>query len=124
MKISDFKKAPIEQLVSHYIEAAAQHRTVSAVGDHHDADKISTVLNTLYREMVRRGKQAQQTLLALTSHDDPAVRLWAARHSMDFAPQKAALVLKQLTKSGGIISMDAATALREWQHGQTEANHE
>ncbi|NQU19711.1 MAG: DUF2019 domain-containing protein [Candidatus Nealsonbacteria bacterium] len=49
------------------------------------------------------------------SHDNPHVRLWAAAHSLEWAPDAARVALEKLRDGDGPGSFDAKWTLKEYE---------
>ncbi len=68
-----------------------------------------------------REQGAEVSLLVLLEDQEPAVRCWAASHLLDHAPERALVVLKELSEGPpGPQRADAALTLREWRRKQSE----
>jgi hypothetical protein len=104
-----------DSLVTRYAEAASRHGEVTLAGTEtriEDADEIASV----YAELRRR--DGRSALLPLLDADEPGVRVWAAAHALEFAPDKGEVVLVQLSQREDVIGFTAATTLDEWRAGR------
>lgn len=55
-------------------------------------------------------------------HPAPEVRVWAASHSLGFAPRRARKVLVDIAREhGGFLRLDAEGTLEEWEKGRLRA---
>jgi hypothetical protein len=67
--------------VSAYADAASAHGRATAAGESNCAnDRLAAI----YRELRHEGQR--ERLLPLLEHADAAVRVWAAAHALEFAP--------------------------------------
>jgi len=115
----DFSVADIQTLVQAYRECAAAHGRASFGGDYKTANWNADLIAEIYRELRRRGVEAQAFILPLLNDDDPSVRVWTATHALDFAPDKGEPVLMELSKIGkGACRLDAEMTLIEWKNGR------
>jgi HEAT repeat protein len=64
-------------------------------------------------ELERRG--AVHELLSLFDHSSPMVRAWAAKHTLNLAPEAAVAVLEEVIRNeDGVPAMEAKAVLTEW----------
>lgn len=110
--------AEIPELLSAYRDAATRHGKATETGDHKAANKMANVVATVYSELRRRG--AREHLLPLLTDEAGGVRLWAASHALEFAPQQGAQVLTSLASAGRLLGMSAEMTLREWRAGRLQ----
>ncbi len=108
----------LDQLLTVYTEAARLHDKSSEGSDYRAANNHYDVLVGIYRELKRRGAEALTGLLKLLDDSSPAVRLWAAFHTLEIAPAVAERVLEDLAKGApSLARLSAATTLAEWRKG-------
>lgn len=113
------RKASLEALLEAYRSAAKKHRAASLVDDWRTGNPQATIVFAIYREIRRRGIEAQRALLALINDKDPGVQLWAAAHSMEFDPDRGIPVLEKLAKTEPWPeNFDAKTTLELWRKGE------
>jgi hypothetical protein len=62
----------------------------------------------------------QETLIKLTHHEEPYVRLWSATHTLSFDANNGERVLQELTIFPGMIGLTAEMTLSEWKKGSLE----
>ncbi len=106
-------------LVNRYADSAAAHGRATEAGDHETANAAHEALARVYRELRRRGTEAQRTLLPLLEHDDPGVRVWAGAHALEFAPaqgERALTRIAEIPKS--LVGFSAEVTLQEWRAGR------
>ena len=112
------KTRTTEDLVQAYREAAAQQWSAIASGKKKAAQSSSVAVVRIYSELRQRGVNAQGMLLTLLHDIDPGVRVWAASHAMEFAPDKGEPVLRELAEQPrGLTGLIAEHALRQWRDG-------
>lgn len=110
---------PIETLLARYAEAAEAHGKATEAGRSRVANEAYEVIVTIYRELRRRGLDAQRKLLTLLDHPDPGVRGWAGSHVLDFAPddgERTLLAMSETPRS--FVSFSAKMTLKLWRTGK------
>jgi len=116
----DLKSMSDNQLLEHYIDTAIRHRI--ALIDGSQSEKANSLYKRLiqsYREIRFRGEIVENKFIELLKYPDVRVRSWAAAHIMDFKPDLAEPVLKDLIQADiPFISLSAEYLLREWQAGK------
>jgi hypothetical protein len=99
------------------VEAASAHGHATAFGDSKRANRAHDVIAATYRSLRARGEQRQ--LLALLSHEDPAVVAWAGTHALEFAPVEGEQALTALAeRDQSLIGFGAEITLEEWRRGK------
>ncbi len=109
----------VATLVEQYAEAAAAHGRATGTGDYKTANAAHETLASVYRELRRRGMEAQLALLPLLEHEDLGVQAWAGAHALEFAPgegEQALARISEIPKS--LVSFSAKMALRQWRDGK------
>ncbi len=118
MKQRDLKNLDTATLVSDYREAAAAQWASIFGGKPKAAYKHSDKVVKMYTELRRRGDAARSALLPLLEDSDPGVRVWAAAHALEFAPEKAEPILIDLVqKPRGPTATIARYTLQQWRDG-------
>ena len=118
MKSVELENMDTESLVRDYREAAALQWTNIFRGKSKAAHKHSEKVMRIYSELRRRGDDARQALLPLLKDEDPGVRLWAAAHALQFAPNDAEPVLVDLVeRPQGPTATIARYTLQQWRDG-------
>ena len=69
-------------------------------------------------KVMRNDPDGQRYLLVMLMHEDPYVRVWAAKDCLFFEPAKAVPILEELGKMDGVIALSANTTLEEWRAGR------
>ncbi len=109
----------IAVLVKRYAESAAAHGRASETGDHKAANAAHDVLAGVYRELRRRGVDAQQALLPLLEDPELGVRGWAGAHALEFAPTEGERALSRIAEiPKSLVSFSAKMTLRQWREGK------
>ena len=107
------------ELIARYRKAALIHGTASFDGRPRHTNRHYEVVNAVYRELCSRGPEAQRTLLLLLNDPEPAIRVWAASHALEFAPDKGARVLERIVSDGvRHHKLTAEMVLDEWRKGK------
>ena len=115
----DIEQESLESLVTRYTQAAISHGAAMDRGEHKRANRAAESIAAVYRELRRRGGDAQRHLLTLLDHSDPSVRSWAGAHALEFAPGDGERVLSQLcTGSNKVVAFNARMTLAEWRKGR------
>ena len=111
------RRADAKTLVGMYASAAANHgRAIHK--DHRLANRNARLIAKIYRELRRRGPEAQRELLTLSSHQDPNVRVWVGAHALEFAPAQGVDILEPISRMPGFEGANADQTLKEWHGGR------
>jgi hypothetical protein len=111
MKYSELKNLEISELVARYEQAASEQRRAS---DAKVANQKYAILAACYRELRKRGLDAQRALLPLLQSADDGVRAWIAAHATEFAPEIAEKVLSEISEKEGEVAFNARMTLKVW----------
>jgi hypothetical protein len=112
------QESGLAALISSYRDAAREHGSATAAGEYRTANRRHDEIVAIYHELVRRGSEGRTALLSLLEHDDLSVRVWAAVHSLQFAPAEAEAVLEAIAQSPpGLVRLAAEYSLEEWRKG-------
>ena len=117
--MAPIEEEQLESLVHRYTEAAKAHGQATENGDYEKANEAHDVIASAYRELRRRGLDAQRALLALLDHSDPGVRSWSAAHALEFSPAEGERVLSRMENiPKSLVSFSAKMTLRQWREGK------
>jgi hypothetical protein len=117
--MSALKDESIEELVRHYAEAATSHGRATEQGDYVKGNAAHEVISSVYRELRRRGPDAQRALLDLLGDPEVGVRCWAASHALEFSPADGERVLSELAGvPKSLVSFSAKMTLKQWRDGK------
>lgn len=105
-------------VLDRYRSAAAADGRYSAKGVYKKANPQAELAISCYRELRSRGTPAEARLLELLEDDDPAVRVWAASHVLEFAPGQAEEALIEREAGTSLAAFTARMTLREWRAGR------
>lgn len=112
---------PREALISRYVDAASRNAAATLRSDEDEANRAHDELAQIYRELRRRGADDQAALLDLLEHDDTGVRMWAAAHALEFAPERGEPVLRQTrAQMKNLLGFVAGMTLARWREGELE----
>lgn len=117
MKPRRVQEADLPELLRLYERSTIEHGKASEGGDYRTANRESETISSVYRELRSRGVETQKALLRLLNHADVHVRVMAAAHALEFAPEKGEPVLTEISQSLGIPALNAGMALKEWRKG-------
>ena len=119
MSPTDFSELDVDRIVEIFAAAAAHHRHATEHGDSGGAKRAFDDVAAAYRELRIRGPEAQSALLPLLADDDPAVRLAAGTHALEFAPEEGEPVLMKLVEEDETsVAFDAELTLQVWRDGE------
>jgi hypothetical protein len=93
--MSQLRDMSDRELLALYVESAQGYIDAVDGGKARRANRHHGVAGRVFREVKRRG--AEKEILMLLSHARPAVRLWAAVHSLGIDPDSARQVLEELS---------------------------
>ncbi len=105
------------KLVTAYADAATRYGRALSSYNFKEANRQADRISQLYLALRERGAEDRRALLPLLNHIEFGVRLWAAAHALEFAPELAEPVLDKLMSTQGLPSQIAAATLREWHSG-------
>ena len=117
MKQDELKSATIPEINAKYEIEVIANGLARMNGDAHAANAAYDFVWLCSKELKSRGPDAQRSLLPLLNHDDPQVRLCAAKDALDFAPDLGLGELEQLARSKFVWALDAQLILSEWKQG-------
>lgn len=117
--MTEMEGETIEELVRRYADAAAIHGRATERSDYVKGNAAHEVISSVYRELRRRGPDAQSALLDLLSDPEPGVRCWAASHALEFSPPDGERVLSEIAGvPKSLVSFSARMTLKQWQDGK------
>jgi hypothetical protein len=117
--MSDLHTMDVDGIVDAYAAAAAHHYGATQHGDAHGAKIAFDAVSAVYRELRARGLEAQRALLPLLKHENPAVRLAAGAHALEFAPGEGEAALAELAAQDETsVAFDAEMTLEVWRDGE------
>ena len=107
------------KLMAAYTNAATRYGHALSRCDSKEANRQADRLSKLHLALRSRPHDSRVAfLLPLLNHIQIGVRLWAAAHVLEFAPQLAEPVLDRLMSAEGLASQIAAATLRDWHSGR------
>jgi len=119
MSGGDFSGMDVSGIVDVYAAAAAHHYGAMQHGDQQGAKLAFDAVAAAYRELRARGIDAQRALLPLLMHENPAVRLAAGAHALEFAPEAGEPALVELAAEDETsVAFDAEMTLEVWREGE------
>lgn len=106
------------KLMTAYTNAATRYGHALSRCDFKEVNRQAARLSKLYLAIRSQPHDSRvEMLLPLLNHIQLGVRLWAAAHALEFAPQLAEPVLHRLMNAKGLASQIAAATLRDWHSG-------
>jgi hypothetical protein len=118
-KSSRIEADSLGELLDAYRLAAKKHRAASLEGKFKVGNPQADIIADVYRELRRRGRDAQHALLGLLDDGDRGVRGWAAAHCLVIDPDRSASVLEALARTEPWPQNSSAeTTLRVWREGR------
>jgi hypothetical protein len=109
------KQRQAEDLLGTYVRLATDHGEASEASDWRKANRINAKLIEVFKQLVRM--QRRDELKTLLEHEQPAVRLFAAIHTLTIAEADALRVLDELSRGMGSIAFHALIYSRGWREG-------
>jgi HEAT repeat protein len=105
-------------LVDAFAEAAEKRGAALANGSPDIANREFDRCVEIYRSLKRTGLAATDALLALLERKNLDVRLAAASLLLEFHPERAETVLRDLSTERGLVGFTAQMTLEEWSAGR------
>ncbi|GMU05716.1 DUF2019 domain-containing protein [Corallococcus caeni] len=115
MSARKFQKASIEELVQWYAESSIAYGRALNASDSRAANRANDKIVGAYQELRSRGATSQ--LIPLLKSDDETLRLHAAFHVLEFAPELGEPTLLWLAKRPGFVGFRAEHTLKIWREG-------
>jgi hypothetical protein len=103
------QQSTLSDLVARYREGAAG----TSHPDPEIANSWQKKMHACYKEL-RQTQDGRSAIRDLVSHPDSHVRIWAASHSLSWAPDIARPALEALRKAGGILGFEAEIILEQF----------
>lgn len=121
MASNQHKNLPAEQLVAMIKTLATERGEALDASDPKRANVLYKKLEGVYREIRKRGIDAQRRLLPLLDSQNVYVRLWVATCALEFEPALAVPVLQEIDRnSSPLVGFTAAMVLKEWREGKLQ----
>ncbi|WP_375759400.1 hypothetical protein [Corallococcus exercitus] len=115
MSARKFQKASIEELVQWYAEGSVAYGRALDAADSRSANRANDKIVGAYQELRSRGATSQ--LIPLLKSEDETLRLHAAFHVLEFAPELGEPTLLWLAKRPGFVGFRAEHTLKIWREG-------
>ncbi len=110
----------MQQLIEEYTQLAIQHGAATESGDYKTGNRVYDEIQDLFQKIV--AARMRKELLPLLDHEQPAVRLKAAFHTLATDPKRAEASLESVAKEGPpLVSFTAKMTLKEWRNGNLKA---
>lgn len=104
------------EVVNEYIKAAMNHGNALAEGNSKKANSAYRIIEKNYN--ILKQNEALELLIGLLTHENNSVKLWAARHTLNYKSDLAKKVLLELgTLKSTSVAFDARMVLSEWKKG-------
>ena len=115
------KKINQGSLLEECICAAEAQGEALRRGDSKSANRHHKAATRLFGRLRASGTEGADSLLILTQHESPFVRLWAAVNLLADQPVLAVGVLEDLDRNDGLAGVHARITLLRWRakHGST-----
>lgn len=108
-----------EALVEKYAAAAAKHGEAIEAGNPRVANRNADTIAAIYRELRKRGLEAQRQLLPLLTRPEPGIRGWAGAHALEFSPPEGERILTELASvKASLVGFSAEMTLKQWRLGR------
>ncbi|RKG59919.1 DUF2019 domain-containing protein [Corallococcus sp. AB011P] len=118
MSTRKFQKASIEELVQWYAEGSVVYGQSLDAADSRSANRAHDKIVGAYQELRSRGATSQLT--PLLKSENETLRMHAAFHVLEFAPELGEPTLLWLAKRPGLLGFRAEYVLKAWREGTLE----
>jgi hypothetical protein len=112
---------PHERIGEEYLSNAINFGAAQGDRDFEAGNDFATNLERLGK-LLRESPEGQQLLRDLLTHQDPYVRVWAAKDSLPFAAELGVPVLEAIEATKGLLGTAARMTLSEWRAGRLFRN--
>ena len=109
-KVTDIKSA-----ITLFQEAAIKHAEATEEGDYKTANKSYDLIAKAVTYLKKEDAIAE--LKHLICNSSAGVRLWAACYLLPITEKESISILEEISKSPGILALDAETTISEWKKG-------
>ena len=116
-KYDDLTGVTAEDLIRRYVSDAIDYGSKTRCPSAVASNAAATRMGAVYCELRRRGRDAQESLVALLNHPNDDVRGWAQAHVVDFAPERVVPMLEDQVARGGVEAWGARRTLQELKEG-------
>ena len=117
-------KKNMSSLEDQYVELAIGHHELLMAGDPDGSNRCHKRLLEVAKGIRELSHGGKDILVALTSHDHPSVRLWAACHLLTLDQKLALSTLKEVavnsSKYPWQLQTDAEMTIKEWKAGRLD----
>jgi hypothetical protein len=108
----------LNEVIDEYIKAAMSHGEALAEGNSKKANSAYDLIEKNYNILRESMNDGLELLVGLLTHENNSVRLWAARHTLNYNSNLAEKVLSELgTLKKTPVAFDARMVLSEWKKG-------
>lgn len=108
----------VSELAAEYRLNAVEHGAATARGDHRRANRHHDRLIAAAHSLRACGADGDGAILALLTDAHPAVRGWAATHSLRIDEARSRDALISLAAEPGVVGFNARVVLSEWDKGR------
>ena len=109
----------VDALIAAYRAAAVAHGQAAENGSTKRCNTAFDELTRIRRELRQAGPDTLRQLSALLEDEDRAVRRSAAVDALEFAPDDAVRVLREVASGPkGMVRLDAEMILEQWEAGE------
>ncbi|MFP2901067.1 hypothetical protein [Corallococcus sp. 4LFB] len=115
MSARKFQKASTEELVQWYADGSIAYGQALEAADSRSANSAHDKVVGAYEELRSRGATSQ--LIPLLKSEDETLRMHAAFHVLEFAPELSEPTLLWLAKRPGFVGFRAEHTLKAWREG-------
>ena len=105
--------ANIEEILKLYRTAAER----TSDSDPEKANMWQRKMHSYYK-VLRSTREGRESIVSLLSDPSPHVRVWAAAHALQWAPEVSKSTLQAMRDGGGPCSFDAKMTLKEFEKGR------
>jgi|SRR5580704_16181955 hypothetical protein len=116
---TDFRKSETRELVQRFARTASERGKALRAVDPNRANSLYKLMLKIYREIKRRGGEAQRQMLPLLENENAHIRVAVASLALEFDPQAAEPVLRKIGQDEhNFLGFTADMVLKQWKEGK------
>lgn len=104
------------KLIEEYVEAAINYGESIEKGNSKEANKNATKMHEI-RNKIKQVENYHNWFIPLLNHENDYVKLYSAYLLLQVVPEKAEIVLVELSKKRKLLGFEAKMTLKEWRKG-------
>jgi hypothetical protein len=118
-KAKDYSMTATSDLVQNFAKMASDRGSALRVAAPRKANALYRQMVEIYRELRRRGKEAQVQMLPLLRDENTDIRISVACFALEFEPEDASAVLEKIEREErNLLGFTAEMVLKQWKEGK------